>query len=347
MPKLFRCSSAFTIRFMTNHRPGNSSPDSVSQSSDQKACRRWQNGLLASILGAAIGGVVSIPAVAIAQAPDIQAPNIQAPNIQAPNTQAPDIQAPIQAPNTQAPNTQAPNTQAPIAQTATPAPPALTSLLSDLDKAGNSHNAKSVADFFSANFTHSDGLTRQTLQDALTALWKRYPNLTYRTEVKSWKPEGNGFVAETVTTMTGTQKEGDREFKLDATVEARHKIENQKIVRQEILNERNQLTSGSKPPILKINLPDQVHGGQEFSFDAIVQEPLGDDLLMGAALEESVKPDGYLKTSTASLESLNSGGIFKVGRAPVNSESHWLSAIVVRYNGITMVTQRLRIIGRK
>jgi hypothetical protein len=268
------------------------------------------NGLLVTILGVVMASVANLPALALDRL------------------------------------SEAAIAQAPIAQSSTP-PAALTTLLSDMDKAANSQNPKSVTDLLSANFTHSDGLTRQTLQEALAALWKRYPDLTYRTDVKSWRPQGNGFIAETVTTMTGTQKEGDREFKLDATLEIRHTIENQKIVRQEVLNERNQITSGSKPPLLKVNLPDQVNGGQEFSFDAIVQEPLGDDLLLGAAIEESVKPTGYLNSTTANLEPLNSGGIFKVGRAPTNSENHWLSAVVVRYDGITMVTQRLRIIGRK
>ncbi|NJP09546.1 MAG: nuclear transport factor 2 family protein [Leptolyngbyaceae cyanobacterium RU_5_1] len=227
------------------------------------------------------------------------------------------------------------------------APAQLTKFLNQVDAAANSRNAKSVAEFYVPNFSSSDGLNRQTLQDALTSLWTRYPNLNYRTELKSWKPDGNGFLAETITYVTGTQKQGDREFKLDATLEARQRIENQKIVRQEILNERSQITSGSNPPAIKVTLPEQVRAGQEFSFDAIVQEPLGDDLLMGTALEEPVKTDGYLNVTTANLEPLPSGGVFKVGKAPLNSEHHWLSAVVVRHDGITMITQRLRIVGRK
>jgi len=223
------------------------------------------------------------------------------------------------------------------------APEQLRSLMTGLDNAANSQNARSVVEFFSPNFTHSDGLNKQTLQDSLTTLWKQYPNLKYRTELKAWKRDGNTIVADTITYITGTKKEGDREFKLNAQLEARQRIENQKIISQEILNERSQLTSGANPPTLKVNLPAEVQSGQEFAFDAVVQEPLGDDLLMGAALEEAIKPEGFLNTTTANLEPLNSGGIFKVGKAPNNSEQHWLSAIVVRHDGMTLVTQRLRI----
>lgn len=233
-----------------------------------------------------------------------------------------------------------------FAQSPTAAPDQLKVLLSGLDAAANKQNPQLVVDFFSPNFTHSDGLNRQTLQDSLSALWKRFPNLNYRTELKSWKREGNGFVAETVTYITGVKKEGDREFKLDSQLEARQRVENQKIVNQEILNERSQITSGTNPPTLKINLPEQVRTGQEFTFDAIVQEPLGDDLLMGAALEEPVKPEGLLNVTTVNLEPLNSGGIFKVGKAPTNAVPHWLSAVIVRHDGITMVTQRVRVQGR-
>lgn len=232
------------------------------------------------------------------------------------------------------------------AQNPTSAAPAqLTNLLTQMDTAANNRNAQEVLALFADNFTHSDGLTRQTLKESLMNLWKRYPNLKYRTELKSWKPDGRGIQADTVTYITGTQTEGDREFKLNSTLEARQVIQNQKIVRQDILNERSEVTSGTNPPDLKINLPQQVRAGQEFTFDAIVQKPLGDDLLMGVALEEPVKPEGYLNVTTANLEALPAGGIFKVGKAPQNTANQWLSAVVVRHDGITMVTQRLKIIG--
>lgn len=232
------------------------------------------------------------------------------------------------------------------AQSPTNAPAPLKALLTGLDAAANQQNAQSVVEFFSPNFTHSDGLNRQTLQESLTTLWKRYPNLTYRTELKAWRQEGPALMVDTITYITGIKQEGDRAFQLNAQLEARQRVENQKIVSQEVLQERSQITSGTNPPTLKINLPEQVRTGQEFTFDAIVQEPLGDDLLMGAALEEPIKPEGFLKVTTAKLEPLNSGGIFKVGRAPANAVPHWLSAVVVRHDGITMVTQRLRVKGR-
>jgi hypothetical protein len=225
-------------------------------------------------------------------------------------------------------------------------PPELRNVLTELDTAANSQNLQKVLQFYAPTFSHSDGLTYQSLEQALTNLWKQFSNLTYKTELKSWKSEGNGFLTETVTRITGTQKVGNREWKIDSTLRAQQRLENQKIVRQEILAERSELTSGAKPPSVNLNLPEQVTVGQEFSFDAIVQEPLGTDLLLGTALEETVKPDGLLKPTLTDLELLSAGGIFKVGRAPLTPQSRWLSAVLVRQEGITLITQRLRVVNR-
>lgn len=226
------------------------------------------------------------------------------------------------------------------------APAPVKAALSQIDTAVNGRNLQGVLQFYAPNFASSDGLTRQTLEQSLTQLWKRYPNIQYRTELKSWRNEGAGIVTETVTTITGNQKVGDRELKLESTLRSRQRMENQRIVRQEILAERSQITSGAKPPSVKINLPEQVRTGQEFAFDVIVQEPLGNSLLLGSALEEAVRPAGYLNPTTTDLELLSAGGLFKVGRAPSTPGNRWISAVLVRDDGMTFITQRLRVVSR-
>lgn len=233
------------------------------------------------------------------------------------------------------------------AETPETAPISLKAALVQMDAAANSHNLPTVLNFYSPSFTHADGLNRETLGQSLTQLWQQFPTLSYKTELKSWQPQGTGLVAETLTTITGTQKIGDREFRLESTLQSKQQFEDQKIVRQDILSERSQLTSGTKPPTLTFNLPEQVTVGQDFVFDAIVQEPLGDDLILGSALEEPIKPGAYLNPTKISLEALNSGGIFKVGRAPLTPDQRWISAVIVRQDGITMVTQRLRVLPKK
>jgi len=225
------------------------------------------------------------------------------------------------------------------------APAELKQALTQLDAAANRRNAQAVLQFYSPNFTHSDGLNRQSLEQSLTQLWKKYSTLTYKTELQSWQPSSNGFQAETVTRITGTQNQNGQQVKLDATLRSRQQFQNQKIVRQEILAEKNLITTGERPPSVNVKLPEQVKTGQEFSFDAIVQEPLENDLLLGAVVQEPVNANDYLKPATADLDLLSSGGLFKVGKAPNTAGSQWVSAVLVRHGGMTMVTQRMNVIA--
>lgn len=225
------------------------------------------------------------------------------------------------------------------------APPQLINLLSQIDAAASQRNVEGVMRFYSPNFTHSDGLTRQSMAQALTQLWQRYPQLKYQTTVQSWQPQGNAIVAQTITRITGAQPQ-NLNMVFDATIKSRQRYEDGKIVQQEILSENTQLKSGDNPPTVQVKLPEQVKTGQQFNFDAIVQEPLGEEYLLGAAIEEPIKPQNYLNPSRVDLELLSSGGLFKIGRAPSQPNNQWISAILIRGDGMTMVTQRLNVEGQ-
>ena len=234
--------------------------------------------------------------------------------------------------------------QAIIAQTPANAPAPLTKLLTEIDAAANRRDVKAVMAFYSQNFTHSDGLNSQSMEKAFIQLWQRYPTLNYRTELKSWKTEGNAIIAETVTTITGTQKQDGRELNLKATIRSEQRFEGEKIVKQEILAEQNQISSGKNPPKIQVNSPEQVKVGQEYNFDAIVLEPIGNDILIGTILEEPINEKTFFKSAEVELELLNSGGIFKVGKASATPENQWISAVLIRQGGIAIVSVRLRVV---
>ena len=243
----------------------------------------------------------------------------------------------------QAPPTQSPSTQAPAVNSA---PPELSQTLAQIDAAASQHDLATVMRFYSPSFTNSDGLTYATLESMLSDLWKNYPNLTYQTTLNSWQPEGNAILAETTTTITGTQTNEGRTVNLNAKITARQRFEAQKIVQQEILSETSQTTSGEKPPSVEVNLPEQVTIGQPFDFDAIVAEPLGNRLLLGAAQEETIDSRNVLQTAPIEFELLSAGGLFKQGRAPRTPGNRWISGILVREDGITTVSQRVQVVPR-
>ncbi|AKG22627.1 hypothetical protein [Calothrix sp. 336/3] len=231
------------------------------------------------------------------------------------------------------------------ASTSQNAPIEVKNLLTQIDAAANRGDIKAVLGFYSPNFKHGDGLNRQNMEQALTSLWKRYPKLKYTTQLQSWKAQGNTTVIDTVTKITGVPSANNGNTNFNATIKSRQQITGAKIVRQDILTERTEISSG-KVPQLDFQLPQQVKTGQQYSLDAIVQEPLGDDFLLGAALEEPIQPSKYLNPTPVNLELLSSGGLFKVGRAPNNPGSQWISAVIMRGDGMIMITQRMQVVKK-
>ncbi|MFM7364014.1 MAG: nuclear transport factor 2 family protein [Cuspidothrix sp.] len=226
------------------------------------------------------------------------------------------------------------------------APTTLTKLLTEIDNAANQGSVKGVMEFYSPKFTHGDGLNRKVMEEALTGLWKRYPKLRYTTRLESWQSQGNTIIAETVTSIEGLAAPNNNNLTLQSTIKSRQRITGSKIVHQDILSERTQLTSGSKPPQVEIKLPQQVKVGEKYSFDAIVQEPLGEDFLLGVAMEEPVQVNKLINPTTADLEFLNAGGLFKEGRAPLNPGTRWISAVIRRGEDMTIITQRLQVVKK-
>ncbi len=227
-------------------------------------------------------------------------------------------------------------------------PEELTDLLKKIDRAASRQDLEDVMDFYSNDFTNSDGLNRESLEAALDNFWQLYKSVKYRTKVKSWETDGDAIVAETITYITGVQEMKDRDITLKSTITSKQRYENEKIVEQEILAEHNQLTSGKKPPIVNVNLPVEVEVGEKYNYDVIVEEPLGEQIMLGTAFGEPINENSYnFEPTNFKLEVLSSGGIFKIGEAPENSEDRWLSAVLMRKGGITISTYRLRVISEE
>lgn len=230
------------------------------------------------------------------------------------------------------------------AQTSENAPAELTTLLEQIETAANRQDVEAVMEYYSSDFSHSDGLDRQSLQQLLDQFWQQFSNVNYQTELQSWEQDGSAIVATTITTITGNQTLNNRQFQLEATITSQQRIENQQIVQQEIIAEKNQLTAGENPPTVTFNVPETISVEQSYNVDAIVQEPLGEDIMLGAAEAQTVETSAYFSPVTLEMELLNTGGIFKIGEAPLTPEQKWVSAVLMREGGIVSITQRVRIV---
>jgi hypothetical protein len=230
------------------------------------------------------------------------------------------------------------------AQNEVTAPEELTEIVKGLETAANSKNLEGVMAYYSPSFKNNDGLTYDSTASAISKMWQNYSQLKYTTTIESWSKEGDKLIAETVTQISGVQQDKGRTVNLTSTIRARQDFENGKLIEQEILSEETKLTSGDRPPQVEVLIPETVNIGKKYNFDVIVTEPLENGVLLGAAREERTSSNGYLNPTALDLEPLSSGGIYKVVTAPLIPDNNWLSAIVVRGDGITLINRRVRII---
>ncbi|AIE74380.1 MULTISPECIES: hypothetical protein [unclassified Synechocystis] len=215
-------------------------------------------------------------------------------------------------------------------------------LIEQFDAVANQHDTDRLKEFFSAEFSNSDGLTFAQMETSLQKLWETYDNLTYSTELKNWKQEGQAVVVETLTTISGERPWLGRTAQLNGEISSRQTFIDDKLVRQEVLSEKMVLTAGEDPPQVDVNVPQKVQVGQEFDFDVILRQPIGEDLLAGTAFAQNIDPSNYMDPSQVRLELLQAGGLFK--RAIASEDPQWLSALLVTPGGMVMVTQRLAVV---
>jgi hypothetical protein len=230
------------------------------------------------------------------------------------------------------------------AQNSASAPMALKSMLTKIDTAANQRKLPDLLRYYSPEFTTSDGLNRAAWQQSLGQFWQSYSNLNYATTLESWQGGNNNYTANTITKITGVQNINGRVLNLLSTIKSSQKIVGGQIIQQQVLQERTQVSSGAKPPTIELSLPDKLQTNAEYSLDAIVTEPLGEDVLMGTTIEQPVTAQAYGQSANYKLELLTAGGLFKVARAPGKSGDYWFSTIFIRPAGMTTLTQRVRVV---
>lgn len=233
------------------------------------------------------------------------------------------------------------------AQSAKPAPAELANIVTALDKAASKQDLESVIKYYAPTFNHSDGLNRDRYKQVLGELWKGYKDISYNTEISKWEKKDGLITAETITTVKGTKSDENDNFKLDARLISQQTYQTVngqlQIVSQQVISEQSSLTSGEAPPPVKLKIPELIGVGRQYVLDAIVTEPLGTGLLLGAAIEEPVDAKNFTNQSTINLQPLRAGGLFKIGQAPFSSGDRWISVVLVRESGITIASQRLRV----
>lgn len=227
--------------------------------------------------------------------------------------------------------------------TAAALPQSVQAVVNGLDAAASQKNLEAVLAFYDPDFKTGDGLTLEILRKQLPTFWQPYRDLRYRTTVNRWQQQGDDWILDISTTIEGTGGTSDRPQTIRGNLQATQVIRNGKIIRQDITNEKTTITIGNTPPTVQFSLPQTVRTGEEFNLDAIVQEPIGNAILLGAASDQPINAQTYANPSPVKLELLSAGGIFKVGRAPQEPGNRWVSVALIRDTGMVLITQRLRV----
>ena len=215
-----------------------------------------------------------------------------------------------------------------------------------MDEMGESKRLKPFMRNFDSDFAHEDGLNKRQFKQTIKSFWKKFDQLSYSTSIDSWSQVAPGVYSTiTTTTIEGQQVDAITPQKLMSTIRSEQRIEQGKIVSQAVLEEKSQITSGAKPPTVRINLPQTVKVGEDYYFDVIVDEPLGDRILLGAAIEETVNPETYLSPSKFDIQSLATGGLFKIGQAPDQPTDQWISALLIQDGGMYLMSQRISVVN--
>lgn len=218
----------------------------------------------------------------------------------------------------------------------------LEATLEAMEAAANQQNLEKLMQFYSEEFSNNDGLRYESVAEAISSLWSQYPQANYEITLDSWEKQGEQLVANTTTKIEGSNSANGRTETINSTIRSRQYFEAGKLVRQEIISEATDITSGN-PPEVKVKVPEKVQTRDQFNFDVIVEEPLKSGILLGGAIEEQTGSDRYLEPSKFELEALPSGGVFKLVTAPGLPGSYWLSAIIIEGDGMITVTRRVTV----
>lgn len=218
-------------------------------------------------------------------------------------------------------------------------PPELEAALDTLIDAANARQLDTVMRQFAADFRHEDGLTLEDTRQAIRDLWDRHSELNYSAVIDRWdEAERTAVITTTLSGVTNTGYSLEGELTVVNQYSDSWQIQNQ-VIQTEVLR----LTTGNEPPNITLNLPPAVRLGTTYDIEAILEDPIGDRLVLGALIDRQVAPSAYREASTIfPLEPLRAGGIFRRAEAPFLPDSQWLGVMVVSNGGITIQEQRLR-----
>lgn len=163
----------------------------------------------------------------------------------------------------------------------------------------NEYNLKKLASLYADNYVDNDGYSKKVYFKLIQETWDSYPDITYKTEIKNIKVNGDYAVVETLETAVATDDEDSDiisahgELNSTATCVYYLKRINQKwvISAEQVLAEQSTLKYGDARFVkMELNAPSLIGPGEEYTAELRVDLPKDQIVIASINKERIVQP---------------------------------------------------------
>ncbi|WP_226424544.1 hypothetical protein [Synechococcus sp. MU1617] len=191
-----------------------------------------------------------------------------------------------------------------------------------------------------------EGVAISELQPELTQRYQRFrqdfPKITWRVEPAA--PLADGRETLRLLVRGEAESEGLR-FRLEATERIAIRLDNGRMVDQELVAHQSLLRSGERPLQVTLGIPDAVLTGSRYDIDLIVEEPLGQALVAAGLIDLTQQEVEAQLRPNLPLAPMGGGGLFKSVQAPQTPGSQTWALMLVHPDGVVTATKRVRVVS--
>lgn len=234
------------------------------------------------------------------------------------------------------------------------------------DRYVKNYDVDSLKKLYSDNFTNNDGFTKDVYFSLIKETWETYPDITYKTKIKSIKVNGNYAIVETQESAVAITKEEDlipAIGELNSASNCRYHLEKLSdhwvITGEDVLDEYSTLKYGDAR-FIKMNLsaPAMIKSGTPYTAKLSIDLPPEQVVIASISREKIVNPapkpdEKYRKLSeeqilermfTSNTENLNEYNVAAIGitkAVPVSKDN-----VRVFMNGLAFIMTRVNVVPK-
>lgn len=231
----------------------------------------------------------------------------------------------------------------------------------------NKYDIEKLAELYTENYVDNDGYTRDVYLKLVKDTWETYPDITYKTDIKNIKINGDYAVVETFETAYATDNEesdtisASGELYATSTCVYYLKKVNKKwlISSEQVLEEQSTLKYGDARFVkMELNAPSLIGAGEEYTAELKIDLPENHIVIASINKERIVQP---VKKDTEVFKRLPSEQIlervFKANSDNINeyavasvgltkSEKIDNDLVKVYMNGLAFIITRVNVVPK-